>query len=61
MSDTPAQAMLAQRRAVPGTPATVEDLVATLAAMQDQIDDLTAVVEALQKRLDELAAGRSAR
>jgi hypothetical protein len=44
---------------LPGTPATPTDLMAILAAMQDQIDDLTAVVEA-QRRLDELAAGRLA-
>lgn len=43
---------------IPGTPATPVDLVAILAATQDQIDDLTAVVEAHQRRLDELAGGQ---
>jgi hypothetical protein len=46
------------RQAIPGTPTTPTDLMAILAAMQDQIDDLTAVVEAHQRRLDELAAGQ---
>jgi hypothetical protein len=47
-------------QAIPGTPTTPTDLMAILAAMQDQIDDLTAVVEAHQRRLDEMAAARPA-
>jgi hypothetical protein len=42
-----------------GTPTALADLMAILAAMQDQLDDLTATVEAQQKRLDELAASRT--
>jgi hypothetical protein len=48
------------QQAIPGTPTTPTDLMAILAAMQDQIDDLTAVVEAHQRRLDELTAARPA-
>jgi len=45
-------------QSIPGTPATPVDLIAILAAMQDQIDDLTATAEAHQRRLDELSAAR---
>jgi hypothetical protein len=34
------------------------DVVAILAAMQDQIDDLTAAVEAQQRTIDELVRGQ---
>ena len=43
---------------VPVANAAPIDVVAILAAMQDQIDDLTATVEAHQRRLDELSAAR---
>jgi hypothetical protein len=36
------------------------DVLAILAAMQDQIDDLTAAVEAQQRTIDELVRARRA-
>ena len=36
------------------------DVVAILAAMQDQIDDLTAAVEAQQRTIDELVRAKRA-
>jgi hypothetical protein len=43
----------------PGGSAPV-DVIAILAAMQDQIDDLTAAVEAQQRTIDELVRARRA-
>lgn len=56
MSQQPAQTP----DAVPGPPGAVPiDVVALLAAMQDQIDDLAAALTAQQRTLDELVRGRS--
>ena len=45
---------------VPVANAAPIDVVAILAAMQDQIDDLTAAVEAQQRTIDELVRARRA-
>jgi len=56
MSQQPAQTPAA----VPGPPSAVPvDVVALLAAMQDQIDDLAAALTAQQRTLNELVRSRS--
>ena len=45
---------------VPVANAAPIDVVAILAAMQDQIDDLTAAVEAQQRTIDELVRAQRA-